>query len=136
LKPILLFAVVLLAGCGQSASPGKPDLPTSITPGWTLKSYNDSPPPAGLPDGASPKCWKALYDGAASVEGTAASAEAWVCGYAEESSAFNAMQRMAAGANTVKWQKGKYLEVVRWSGGSRGDVTALMRRLEKALGTP
>lgn len=106
-------------------------MPANITPGWTLKTYKDSPPPPGLPSGAAPKCWKANYEGAQS-----ASAEVWVCGFAESGSAFDAMQRTATTANTVKWQKGNYLEIVRWSGGSRGDVTALMRRLEKSLPTP
>jgi hypothetical protein len=131
LKPILLFAAVALWGCGESAGPGKPEMPASVSPGWALKSFADSGPPAGLPGGAAPQCWKALYEGAAG-----ASAEVWVCGYREGSSAFDAMQRAQTGPNTVKWQKDRYLEVVRWEGGSRGDVRALMSGLEKALGRP
>jgi hypothetical protein len=43
------------------------------------------------------------------------------------------MQRASLPANTVKFYKGRYLVIVRWNGGTRTDVTALMRGLELAL---
>jgi hypothetical protein len=129
LKPILLFVILLclaLAGCSGDSPPGKPDLPPSVSPGWAMKSYEGSPPPEGLPDGAKPVCWKAQYAGSGG-----ASAEVWVCGYAH--GAFDAGQRTRAAANTLKFDRGNYLVVVRWNGGTRTDVVALMRGLEGAL---
>jgi hypothetical protein len=107
--------------------PGKPDLPLSISPGWSRVAYDPSPPPAGLPEGRAPECWKANYRGS---EGTA---EVWACGFRAEGSAFDAMQRARAEANTVKFQAARYLAIVRWNGGSRADVTALIRGIQKAL---
>ena len=59
----------------------------------------------------------------------------WACGYLQSASgsAFNAEQRARAEADTVKFQEGKYLIVVSWRGGSRAEVTALIRGLQKAL---
>jgi hypothetical protein len=106
--------------------PGKPELPASVSPGWTLKSYDVSSPPTGLPDGPVPQCWKADYAGPGS-------AEVWACGYRVSGSAFNAEQRARAEADTVKFQEGNYLIIVNWHGGSRAEVTALIRGLQKAL---
>lgn len=124
----LLSAVWLTSlACGSIGGPGKPDLPVSVSPGWSRIDYNQAPPPAGLPEGPAPECWKANYRGA---DGTA---EVWACGFRAEGSAFNAVQRARAEANTVKFQEGRYLVIVRWSGGSRVDVTALVRAIQKAL---
>jgi hypothetical protein len=125
LKFILLLALIM-AACGVASPPGKPDLPASISPGWKMKTYAAAPPPEGLPDGFKPVCWKADYEGSGN-----AVAEVWICGYAV--SAFEPMQRARAAANTVKFYKGRYLILVRWNGGTRTDVTALMRGLENAL---
>ena len=118
----------MLAACGEKAFPGKPDLPQSVSPGWVMKSYERAAAPEGLPAGVQPQCWKADYSGAQN-----GSAEVWVCGYQQGSSAFNAMQRARAAANTVKFQKNQFLVMVRWNGSSRTDLVALMRVLEKSL---
>jgi hypothetical protein len=125
-KLSLLLAVWLCGACGEGSLPGKPELPASVSPGWTLKSYNPAAPPPGLPDGPAPQCWKADYAGPGKVE-------AWVCGYRASGSAFNAEQRARAEADTVKFQEGNYLIVVNWHGGSRAEVTALIRGLQKTL---
>ena len=116
----------MLAACSGDSAPPKPDLPVSISPGWSSKGYESSAPPEGLPTGTQPVCWKADYSGAGG-----ATATAWACGYAH--GAFDAMQRASKPANTVKFYKGRYLVIVRWNGGTRTDVTALMRGLELAL---
>jgi hypothetical protein len=59
--------------------------------------------------------------------------QAWVCGYRAESSAFDAMQRAKSAPDVVRFQEGKYLVVVHWSGGSREENTALVRAIQKAL---
>lgn len=131
MKLILLFSAVsliALSGCADASSPPKPDLPASVSPGWTLKSFDDSSAPDGLPEGPKPTCWKANYTGA-----NQATAEAWVCGFTVTSGAFDAGQRTRAAANTVKFDKGRYLVVARWNNGSRTDVVALMRALQAAL---
>jgi hypothetical protein len=129
LKPgLVVVALALMAACGEAAFPEKPDLPASVSPGWALKSYESSGVPEGLPAGEAPRCWKALYAGAGG-----ASADVWVCGYRGEGGAFDAVQRARAAANTVKFYKGKFLVVVRWSGGSRAELTALIAVLEKGL---
>ena len=118
-------AVVLIfcAGCGEGGAPGKPDLPASVTPGWTRQSYDAAQPPAGLPAGPAPQCWKAVYSGLGN-------AEVWACAFAQDGSAFDAAQRANVGADAVKFQEGKYLIVVKWSAGSRADLTALVRGIQ------
>lgn len=130
-KLSLLLAVWLCGACSEGSMPGKPELPASVSPGWNLKSYDPSPPPPGLPDGPAPQCWKADYagPGVPAISG----AQAWVCGYRQSGSAFNAEQRARAEADTVKFQEGSYLIVVNWRGGSRAEITALIRGLQKAL---
>jgi hypothetical protein len=59
--------------------------------------------------------------------------QAWVCGYRASAVALDAEQRARAEADTVKFQEGNYLIVVNWQGGSRAEVTALIRGLQKAL---
>jgi len=117
----------MLFACGSISGPGKPDLPASVSPGWSRLSYDKAPPPAGLPEGPAPECWKGNY------RGSDATAEVWVCGFRAEGSAFDAVQRARAEANTVKFQEARYLVIVRWNGGSRADVTALVRAIQKAL---
>jgi hypothetical protein len=117
---------VAAAGCGNGTPPGKPDLPQSVAPGWTLKAFDRSAAPSGLPAGSAPRCWRADYVS----EG---SAQVWICGYAEESSAFDAVQRARAEADTVKFQVGRYLTIVQWRGVSREEITALIRAVQKAL---
>jgi len=124
---LLSAAFFALYACGSITSSGKPDLPISVSPGWSRVSYDQGPPPPGLPDGPAPECWKASYRGS---EGTA---EVWACGFRAEGSAFDALQRARAEANTVKFQKDRYLAIVRWNGSSRTDVTALVRAIQKAL---
>ena len=116
---------MLLAGCGQSVAP-RPDLPESVSPGWKLSSFDRSAPPAGVSADGEPQCWKADYAGPGS-------AQVWACGYRASGSAFDAEQRARAEADTVKFQEGKYLVIVNWHGGSRTEVTALIRGLQKAL---
>jgi hypothetical protein len=101
-------------------------LPQSVSPGWTLKGFDRSAAPSGLPAGVAPECWHADYvsKGAAQV---------WVCGYAEASSAFDAVQRARAEADTVKFQEGRYLAIVKWSGASRDEIRLLIREVQKAL---
>ncbi len=95
----LLFVALLAAlssGCGSGPA-AKPDLPQSVSPGWKLMSFVESPVPAGVPVVTPPQCWKAQYQG----EGTA---EVWVCGYRASGSAFDAVQRTPAAAQAVKFQ--------------------------------
>jgi hypothetical protein len=115
--------------CGNGSAPGKPDLPQSVAPGWALKQFDPSAPPPGLPSGSTPQCWRADY---ASNAGKGA-AQVWICGYVHESSAFEAVQRARAEADTVKFQVDRYLTIVEWKGVSREEITALIRALQKAL---
>jgi hypothetical protein len=129
LKPILPLTgllCLLAAACSTATPPPKPDLPLSISPGWSAKAYENSPAPEGLPAGEPPVCWKSEYSGTAG-----ATAGVWVCGYAH--GAFDALQRTRDAANRVKFYKGRYLVVVNWNGAARTDLTALVRKLESAL---
>lgn len=117
-----------LAGCGEGAVAGKPELPQSVSPGWVQKSFAHSDPPAGLPGGQKTECWKADYAGTGM-------AHVWTCGFAAESAAFDAAQRFSSGADRVKFQTGKYLVVAEWNGASKTEITALVRAIQKALGT-
>jgi hypothetical protein len=128
-KLSLLLAGLICGACGEVSMPRRPDLPASVSPGWTRKSYEASAPPPGLPDPAAPVCWKAEY------AGTGSSAEVWACGYRGSGSAFDAEQRARAEANTVKFQEGNYLVIAKWNGGSRAEVTALIRGVQRSLQT-
>jgi hypothetical protein len=118
--------LLLLSGCGADSPPGKPELPLSVSPGWTRKSFEHANPPPGLPDNAKPECWKAEYAGPGA-------AEVWTCGFAVEGAAFDAMQRTRAEAGTVKFQAGKFLVLVKWTSGSKETITALVRAVQKSL---
>ncbi|MDP9171735.1 MAG: hypothetical protein M3N54_14050 [Acidobacteriota bacterium] len=74
------------------------------------------------------ECWKANY-----ASGTAGSAEVLVCGYASQAGAFDALQRTAAAANTVKFQEGNRLALVKWNGVSREEVKALVLGIQRAI---
>jgi hypothetical protein len=76
----------------------------------------------------TPECWKAEYS-----SGSAGSAEAWICGYSRDGSSFDALQRTAAEANTVKFQEGRRLALVKWNGVSRDEITALVRALQRSI---
>ena len=121
----LLLAAAMAASCGERA-PAKPDLPQSVSPGWTLKTYDAAAPPTGLPTGSTPECWKADY-------ASTGAARIWVCGYRVSGSAFDAVQRARAEADTVKFQEGNYLVIAKWTGVARADITALIRAVQKAL---
>jgi len=114
-----------MMSCG-GGSAARPDLPTSVAPGWNLTSLDSAPPPAGLPGDGSPTCWKAVYSGPGS-------AQIWVCGYSSETGAFDAQQRTRAEAQTVKFQEGKRLVIVQWTEAKRTDLEALVRTIQKRL---
>jgi hypothetical protein len=121
----LLLAVIATWSCG-GGSTARPDLPNSVPPGWTLTSLNNAAPPPDLPAGSSPTCWKAVYSGPGS-------AQIWVCGYASETSAFDAEQRTRAQARTVKFQEGRRLVIVQWSETKKTDLESLIRAIQKRL---
>jgi hypothetical protein len=124
---------MLLAACALSCTPGdanKPDLPASVSPGWSLKQMDVSAPPARLPHSPTPPvCWKADYASAADN----GSATVWVCGYHVSASAFDAAQRMAPAPGEIRFQKGVYFAVVAWNGVSQAGITTLVSAIEKAL---
>jgi hypothetical protein len=115
----------VLAACGSQA-PAKPDIPESVSPGWKLSSLAKSVRPAGLAPAGSPQCWKAMYSGSGEVE-------TWLCWYSVPGSAFEAVQRSRAEAQTVKFQEGPWFVLLKWNKASRADLTALTRALQKAL---
>ena len=94
-----------MTGCGKDAPPPKPELPKIAAPSWSLGAYDAAPPPPGLPASTPPPaCWKADY-------ASTPSATVWVCGYASPGGAFDAVQRTATGANTVKFEEDRYLVI-------------------------
>lgn len=121
----LLFVSLLLGACASSPQP-KPDIPDSISPGWKLSSLNKSALPSGVPSDGSPECWKADYAGPGA-------AEAWICWYKVKANAFEAVQRARAEAQTVKFQEGQYLVLVKWNNVPKASLTALVRAIQKAL---
>jgi hypothetical protein len=127
--PILPAASTILTSCAPG-QPAKPDLPQSISPGWMLLSLNRAAAPPGIPTNSAPQCWKAHYAGQGSGH---ASAEVWVCGYKENAGAFDAVQRARAEAQTVKFQVGSNLVLVKWNDVPKANVTALVRSIQKAV---
>jgi hypothetical protein len=125
----LLLAAIATLSCGGGSN-ARPDLPNSVAPGWTLSSLANSPPPPNLPAGGSTTCWKAVYSGPGSPQSTA---QIWICGYASETSAFDAEQRARAEAQTVKFQEGRRLIIVQWNQAKKTDLEALIRTIQKRL---
>jgi hypothetical protein len=111
--------------CAPGDAP-KPDLPASVSPGWTLKKMESGSPERLPQNGTPPICWKADYAG----EGDAT---VWACGYRVSATAFEAAQRMPPAAQQVNFQKGKYLVIVRWSGVSQTAITTLVRAIQRSL---
>jgi hypothetical protein len=111
----LLFAALLLGACASSPPP-KPDIPDSISPGWKLSSLTKS----------SDECWIAEYAGQGN-------AELRICWYQATASAFEAVQRTRAEAQTVKFQEEHYFVLVKWNNVPKVKLTALIRAIQKAL---
>jgi hypothetical protein len=124
----LLFAGLLLGACA-SERPSKPPIPASVSPGWKLASLEKAALPVGVPANGAPECWKANYSGAGAVN-------VWICWYRESGSAFDAVQRTVAQAQTVKFQEGQYFVLLRWNNTDKASLTALIRAIEKALQPP
>jgi len=118
------LAAALTAACG-SGDAARPDLPTSVSPGWTRQKTETAPLPAGLPQlGTPPVCWKADYTGNGDATVT-------VCGY--RVSAFEAEQRMPSAPNQVKFHKGVYLAIVHWDNVSQTAITTLVGAIQRSL---
>jgi hypothetical protein len=111
----LLFAALLLGDCASSP-PRKPDIPESVSPGWKLSSLTRS----------SDECWNAAYSGQGD-------AELRICWYKATASAFEAVQRTRAEAQTVKFQEEHYFVLVKWNNVPKANLTALIRAIQKAL---
>ncbi len=127
----LLLASVLLAGCGNGTQ-AKPDLPESVSPGWKLSSLAQTPAPPEIPRGGTPPvCWKAEYAGQGAIQVSAA--ELFICRYGVEAAAFDAVQRVPAEAQAVKFQVGPAFVLAKWNGASQTDLTALIRAVQKSL---
>jgi hypothetical protein len=107
---------------------GKPDLPQSVfiarsgrlcRQGLRLTAFRlMDHPPAGRAEYAGP-----------------GSAEVWICVYKASTSAFDAVQRARAEAQTVKFQQGANLVLVKWNTVPKASVTALVRAIQKAVPT-
>jgi hypothetical protein len=130
----LLSAFILLASCWVDSCganhTARPDLPESVSPGWRLSSLDRTAAPGGIPLEGTPECWKAEYAGQGSAQ---ASAQVWVCGYKASAGALDAVQRARAEAQTVKFQQGAYLVLVKWNNVSKASLTALVRAIQKAV---
>ena len=125
----LLSVSIVLAACGAVQAP-EPELPQSVSPGWTRVALRRAGTPAGIPTAGAPQCWKADYSGQAAPQSRA---EVWTCWYKASGSAFDAMQRARAEAQTVKFQQGNYLVLVNWNDSPKANLTALVRAVQKAL---
>lgn len=121
----LLALSIALCACagGQRA---KPELPGSVSPGWKLTSMTSSAAPPEVSAAGSPDCWLANYAGTGV-------AQVWVCRYSAEAGAFDAVQRARAEAQTVKFQEGANLVLVKWNNAPKADLAALIRALQKTL---
>ena len=125
-KPFILLASLWLAACGSTV-PAQPDLPASVSPGWTRTLIEHLPePPPGVSKDGNPDCWKATYSGPGTATAT-------VCSYKVETSAFEALQRTRAEANTVKFQSGSRFILIHWTTATRDEIAILIRGVQKAL---
>ena len=113
---MLLLEACLINACA-SGPPPKPDIPDSISPGWKLASL--------VPSG-EPACWTAEYTGPGS-------ADVRICWYKATASAFEAVQRARAEAQTVKFPEEHYFVLVKWNNVPKANITVLIRAIQKAL---
>ncbi len=113
--------------CAPGDAP-KPDLPNSVSPGWTLKQTETGSPDKLPQNGTPPVCWKAGYEDKGEGDATV-----WVCGYRVSASAFEAAQRMPPAAQQVNFQKGRYFVVVHWNNVSQTSITTLIRAIQRRL---
>src|SRR6185312_11975459 len=125
----LLFAIALAGFCA-ACGPGqakKPDLPTSVSPGWKQTKMEAGGAPVRLPQSSpAPTCWRAEYAGEGPVT-------VWACGYGTQESALEAAQKMMPAAEEVKFHKGRYLIVVDWKNVSQANITTLIRAIQRSL---
>lgn len=56
-----------------------------------------------------------------------------MCWYKVSGSAFDAVQRARTEAQTVKFQEGNYLVLVKWNGVPKANLTALVRAIQKSV---
>jgi hypothetical protein len=129
-----------LCACGETRRP-RPNLPDSVSRGWKLTSLDRSTAPPyvpypssrrspvqgqQVPAGGPRDCWQVNYAGADT-------AQIWFCRYSATYGAFDAWQRVRADAQTVKFQEGEYLVLVKGNSAPKADLTALMRAIQQAL---
>lgn len=140
----LLIAMLALSGMLCACSDTRlatPVLPESVSPpGWRLISFDRSAAVPYVPypssrrhsvrgqeeAGGAPDCWIANYAG----PGTA---QIWLCRYSATTGAFDGWQRARADGQTVKFQEGKYLVLVKSDDTPNASLTLLMRALQAAL---
>jgi hypothetical protein len=119
------IAFCLLAACARK--PPAPEFPATAAGEWHLKSTQ------ALPAAAAPeferqigtrRWWKALYEGpgSATVE---------VYELTSSAGGLEMVQKWRPVADTVVWYTPQYFVVVRWHGGDRSMISALIRALEK-----
>jgi hypothetical protein len=122
-----VICLYLLAGCARKSQ--APEFPATVAGGWHLKS-SQLFPAAAAPEFerqiGTRGWWKALYEGTGS---------ATVDVYELTSSAggLEMVQKWRPAADTVVWYTPQYFVVVRWHGGDKAMVSALIRALEKQL---
>ena len=115
----------LLAGCARKIP--APEFPTTVAVGWHLKS-TQSLPAATAPEFerqiGTRGWWKALYEGpgSATIE---------VYELTSSAGGLEMVQKWRPAADTVVWYTPQYFVVVRWHGGDRSMVSALIRAFEK-----
>jgi hypothetical protein len=114
-----------LFACG-SGHPSPPDMPRSVAPGWTLASFSPAEKPSDITSDPPVACWKGAYTGPGPVD-------FWICAYRASGSAFDAAQRSRAEAQTVKFQVGSDLVLVKWGDVPKTDLQALIRQIQKTL---
>jgi hypothetical protein len=120
-----LIGFCLLAGCVRKTP--APDFPATVAGGWHLKSTQT------LTAATAPEFerqigtrgwWKALYEGSGS-------ATIEVYELTSSAGGLEMVQKWRAAADTVVWYTPQYFVVVRWHGGDRSMVSALIRAFEK-----
>jgi hypothetical protein len=115
----------LLAGCVRKTP--APYFPATVAGGWHLKT-TQSFPAAAAPEFVrqigTRGWWKALYEGpgSATIE---------VYELTSSAGGLEMVQKWRAAADTVVWYTSQYFVVVRWRGGDRAMVSALVRAFEK-----
>lgn len=122
------LSLLVLTSCSSRAD-APPKLPVSVSPGWQLKSIEESRPesaPETVKRLGFRKSWRAEYGGAGK-------AHVDIFALKTEAAGLEMAQQWRPRADSVTFFNPQYFVVIAWEKADRAALTALVSRIEKSL---